>query len=69
MRFTRILRWESLPRQTISKEYKELGMDFPSSRMYTSKIPIHRERVFVASNLTSAALGMIAGLFISKSIT
>ena len=69
MRFTRILRWESLPKQKITKEYRELGMDFPSSRMYSYKIPVHKESVFVASNLTSAALGMIVGIFISKSIT
>ena len=69
MRFTRILRFESLPRSKITKEYIELGMDFPSSRMNSCKIPIHKESVFVASNLTSATLGVIAGFFISKSIS
>ena len=70
MRFTRILRFESLPKMPITKEYKQLGMDFPSSRMTHYKAPDpHKEKICVATNLMSATFGGICGFILSQSLT
>jgi hypothetical protein len=69
MRFTRVLRFEVFPRQPLNKEYKQLGMDFPSSRMTHYKAPDpHKEKICVTTNLMSATVGAVIGFFLSKSL-